>query len=413
MPKKSDIITKLIYSDKRVNLFKQQDHNQQGFIFIGLPKKIQLKLLHLLKDLEIISFLHYLAPDDVTDILQLMSRFRRTKILEKLGKDQREKVNLLLKFNPETAAGLMSLEYIEVKKSQTFQDISKIIKKHEKRTGRFPAVLVIENGFILGEIPGHKLGICRSNEKIKKHIKKVPSISYYEKENAVLKAFKKHPHTKMVVLDDDKSILGVIYSDDILKLIEKQGGETLYDFAGVSEEETIFDTSFQKVKYRYKWLILNLLTAFIAASVVSLFQNTIQSFVLLAVYMPIIAGMGGNSGTQALAVMVRGLAIKGVDAKIGAKVIFNEITAGAINGLIIGVLVGIVSYLLNQDPLFGVIVGVSMVLTLVIAGLFGSLVPFILKKLGKDPATSSAVFITTATDLFGCFIFLGLASILL
>jgi len=160
-------------------------------------------------------------------------------------------------------------------------------------------------------------------------------------------------------------------------------------------------------------LIINLATAFLAASVVSLFQETISAFVLLAVYMPIVAGMGGNAGTQTLAVVVRGLALKEIELKTAKRVIINEIIAGGINGIINGILVAAVAILWNKNPMFGLVIGLAMVINLIIAGFFGAIVPLIMKQLGKDPASSATIFITTATDVFGFLSFLGLATILL
>ena len=225
--------------------------------------------------------------------------------------------------------------------------------------------------------------------------------------------FKRHPHTKIVVLNEDISIMGVIYSDDILKIIQKQTTHNLYDFAGVSREEDVLDSALTKVKYRYKWLILNLATAFLAAAVIGLFKDTISAFVLLAAYMPIVAGMGGNAGTQTMAVIVRGLTLKQIELKTSKKVILNEVIAGGINGTINGILVAAIATLFNHSPLLGLVVGISMVLNLIIAGFFGALIPVLMKQLGKDPATSATIFITTATDVLGFMVFLGLATIVL
>ena len=141
-----------------------------------------------------------------------------------------------------------------------------------------------------------------------------------------------------------------------------------------------------------------------------LFQETISAFVLLAVYMPVIAGMGGNTGTQTLAVMVRGIALKEIELKTGTKVILKEAGTGLVNGVINGIIVSIIAIIFNQNYLLGLVAGVAMIINMMIAGFFGSTIPLIMKRLGKDPATSAAIFITTATDLFGFFVFLGLAT---
>lgn len=394
-------------------IFRDIPVNKQGFVLSSLSRRIQKEIIDKLGNEELVELVDYLDPDETTDLLRNVDVKRSKKILKKLGKEIREKVEFLLKFNPKTAAGMMSLDYVEVNRDITFEQLAEIIQKHEKRTGRFPAILAVEDGFLAGELPAYVLAVAKRKERISKYITKVLSVKYNKDENEVITAFKKHPHNKIVVLDKDDSILGVIYSDDILKLIEKRSANNLRKFAGVSEEEDVLDSALVKVKNRYKWLIINLATAFLAASVVSLFQETISAFILLAVYMPIVAGMGGNAGTQTLAVVVRGLALKEVELKTAKRVIINEVLAGGINGIINGILVAVVAVLWNKSPRLGLIVGLAMIVNLVIAGFFGTVIPLIMKRLGKDPASSATVFITAATDVFGFLVFLGLATIIL
>jgi len=408
------ILNRLIFSSKkRISLFRETPVNRQGFLLLNLSKYIQQDILRKLKNEEIINLLHYLDPDEATDILQNIKKERRERIVKELNLDIREKIEFLLRFDPKTAAGLMNLNYIEVDKDFSFKKVSQIVQDYEKRTNKFPEILVVKEGFLLGELEGHSLFSHRKGEKIDRYIKKIPSIKYNKEEKEVLSLFRENPSSQIVVLDEDESILGIIYSNDILKLINKEFGEGLSSFAGVSEQEDVYDPVFQKVKNRYKWLIINLGTAFLAASVVGYFKQTISSFVLLAVYMPIVAGMGGNAGTQTLAVVVRGIALREIRLSRATRVIINEILAGAINGIINGAIVAGVAFLFNKNPLLGLIVGLSMVINLIIAGFFGTIIPLLMKRLGKDPASSATIFITTATDVGGFFVFLGLATLLL
>jgi magnesium transporter len=248
---------------------------------------------------------------------------------------------------------------------------------------------------------------------IKKYIKRMPTISYAADHQTVIDTFHTHPHGKIAVLTDDDLVVGIIYSDDVLQLIESQSGQSLYDFAGVSDEENVTDTTRKKVKFRYKWLIINLATAFLAAFTVSQFQATISKYVLLAVYMPIVAGMGGNAATQTLAVVVRGIALRQISIRTAWQTLKNEIGAGFINGLINGLLVALIVILKDRDWKIAIVLALSMVINLVIAAIFGTLVPLVMTKLKKDPASSATIFITTATDVLGFLTFLGLATIIL
>ncbi len=400
-------------SSNKIKIFKEAQPSERGFVLLDVPRSCQRELLKKLPNREIVKVLHYLDPDKATDVLQSLAHDRRQQIIKNLRRDKKRKVEFLLKFDADTAAGMMSLDYIEVDAHATVGDVLRMVKQHERNTGKFPTILVVSQGILVGEVPGYTLSLYKKTEKVIKHTRKVVSIPYNKDENEILAMFRKNQQNKIIVLDKDNSVVGVILSGVILKVLHSRMHKSLYGFAGVREEEDIFDAPRVKVRNRYLWLILNLATAFLAASIVGLFKETISKWVILAVYMPVIAGMGGNAGTQALAVAVRGLTLKELSWKVARKVLVNEVVAGAIDGLIVGALVAAVVSFWNGNLVLGAIVGISMVANLIIAGLFGSIVPLIMKSLGRDPATSASVFVTTATDVCGFFVFLGLASVLL
>lgn len=403
-----------MFSKHRSDHFLTLPKNQQGFFFLTLSKNTQRHILNDLTNKDIISFVEFLDPDQVTNVLHLLpSEKRRKTILASLSQDLEQKVTFLLRFHPQTAASMMDLNYIEVQKKSSFKDIADMVYVHEKRTGKIPAVLVVHDGIFVGEVPTSTLILQKNSAVVGNYIKPLPTITYNQPTEEVIKLFTHFPHNKIVVLDDDYRILGIIYSDDILPLIHKNNAANLYQFAGVKQEEDVFDPFYIKVKHRYKWLIVNLGTAYLAAGVVTMFEDTISKFVLLASYMPIVAGMGGNTGTQALAVTVRAIALGEIELKNGWRAIFNEMAAGCTNGIINGLIVSAIAVLWNQSALLGVVTGAAMIVSLTVAGLAGCIIPLIMKRLGKDPATSATIFITTVTDVCGFFTFLGLASMLL
>lgn len=397
----------------RMTLFRDIDPAQQGFILLKLSKRIRKNVVDDLDNKELIELLNHLDPDKATDLIQELKPHRAKKITSKLNVEIKEKVETLLSFNPKTAAGLMNLDYIVVQPKVHFAEVAEEVREHEKRTGKFPAILVLQDGKLNGELLGHELAVRSGREKIENYVKRIPSIKYDSDEHKVVNSFIKNPHNKVVVLDEDDSVLGVIHSDDLLALIDKRTANDLYGFAGVSKEEDALDGVGTKVRYRYLWLIINLGTAFLAASVVGLFEGTIQKLTLLAVYMPIVAGMGGNAATQTLAVAVRGLVLKEIDLRHGISFAARELGAGVINGLINGTIVALVAILINKNPMLGLVLFMAMIGNLIIASIAGAIIPLIMKSLGKDPATSATIFITTCTDVGGFFIFLGLAQLML
>ncbi len=408
------IIHQISYNpEKRLEFFRQTPELQKGDILLRLSKHIKYDIISKINKEELVKVLGHLDADEATDVLQLLPENRRAPIMSELNEQLKSEISLLLQFDPETAAGLMNVDYIQVETEDTIASVAKQVKVHEKRTGKLPAILAMNHGEFMGYLPVHELGFGKPGEKAVKYIKKIKTIKHDANTGEVLELFRSYPHNKVVVIGHTGNVMGIIYSDDVLKVLHEEESASLYDFAGVHDEESVFDTAKVKIKYRYKWLILNLGTAFLAAFTVGLFGDTISKYVLLAVYMPIVAGMGGNAATQTLAVLVRGITLKQIDLKTMWSALKNELGAGFVNGLINGAIVIAVVVVINHDFLIGIILAMAMVINLIIAAFFGTVVPLVMKRLGKDPASSATIFITTATDVFGFFVFLGLATLIL
>lgn len=405
----------LTYNSKtRKNLFSQLPLGERSALFGVLSPHVLQEILSLLPDADAVKLLDHLDPYHVHQILgRMRDSRRRNRIIKLLKKDIYAKVERFLQFHPHASVSIFHLNYVLLSTDTTVGDTAEVIEKHLHETGKIPAVLVAQEGELLGEVPLNTLVRESNRRKIAQFVRPVLSITYTAEKKSVIELFRANYHRQVVVLDTDGSVLGIMYSDDVIELIESAPAAALYDFAGVSESEKTFDSTRSKVRHRYKWLIINLGTAFLAAFVVGLFENTLSQLVVLAVYMPVVAGMGGNAATQTLAVMVRGITLGEITLKNSAPAIKNEVLAGLTNGVITGLIVAAVATFWNGDPLLGLVLAVAMIFNLVIAGFFGALIPLVMKAVGKDPATSATIFITTATDVFGFFAFLGLATLLL
>lgn len=413
----ADIQQTLATSGSPGSDFRALPWSRQREVFFHLPESVRRSVVEDLPRQQLQDFVRRLDPDEATDVLALADEDRQEEILRRLDADRRERIEFLLEFDPESAAGLMHLDYVTIGSQRSFEEVTERVRRYEDRTGRFPTVFVMENGRLLGELPGQALAMSTTgSDAITDYVQETPTADFDDEQEEVLEVFRANPESSVAVLDreeEDDTVMGVIYAEDLLRVLDEEASRTLYEFTGVTEEESILDGPLSKVRNRYKWLIVNLGTAFLAAAVVGLFEDTIAAFTLLAVYMPVVAGMGGNAGTQSMAVTVRGLAFDQVSLSTGGRAVLNEILAGAANGTITGLLVAAIATVFNQSPLLGLVLGVSMVLNLVIAGFFGTIIPLILDRAGTDPATSATIFITTATDVLGFFIFLGLARVIL
>ncbi len=403
----------IIQGTMTTDAIRELPPGRQGQELLKLPDHEGGAVLRRLRNEEILQLLKYVDPDETSEILRFVSPRRRKVLVRSLSEEIKGKVERLLSFHPHEAAGMMDLNYIQVPKGSTYAHVADDLTRHENLTGKFPVILAVEDGLLAGELHGHELVMHKPSDKIAGGLKPVATARFDLPEREVIRMFKAHPHTRIVVLDADETIMGVVFTDDVLRVMRVQQTQSLYDFAGVNQEENVHDSAMVKVRSRSLWLTINLATAFLAAAVVGLFSETIERTVVLAAFMPIVAGMGGNAATQTMAVMVRGLAMREIELSSGLRVVLNEIGAGFVNGALNGTIVAVIATIFNQNPMLGLVTGIAMVFNLMVAGAAGATIPMIMQKFGKDPATSATIFITTCTDVLGFFVFLGLASVLL
>ncbi len=399
---------------ERLSVLRSLTLPEQSAVLQELSPHVQQALLHELKSDEIATIVDHMDPRQAENILaRIKDQRRRLKIIQKIKFEAREKIEYFLRFHPKATTALISFNYVLIPITGTIGDAADAIDEHYQDTGTFPEILIHDNGDLAGEVSMSVLVRQRKSMALRKFIKPVHSITYKSEVMDIINLFSVSQRKKIVVLDHDESVLGIIYADDALNLFGKLPAETLYGLSGLAETERPFDSAWQKYQHRYRWLILNLATAFLAGSMIFLFKDTLDQLVILAMYIPIVTGMGGNAGSQTFAVMLRGLTLGTVSLKEGWPAIRREMGAGLLNGLTIGLIVAIISLIWNQSPMLGVVVGLSMVGVHVIAGLFGSLVPLFVKYINKDPASISNIFISTATDVFGLLFLLGLGYLFL
>jgi magnesium transporter len=387
---------------------------QRSAVFAELSNQTQQSILNELTVTEVVDLVDHLDLRMAEKVIKRMpDAKRRSKIIKRLKTEVTDKIEYFLRFHPKATAALIHFNYILLPDTASLADVGEAMDDHYQELGKFPEILIQREGSLIGEIVLTTLVKERSNALVDKYIKPVATISYQAEIQEIISAFSESEHKKIVVLDHDNSVLGLIYSDDALGLFGKLPAESLYIVAGLDESERPFDSIKKKFSQRYRWLILNLLTAFFAGSVVLIFKDTIDKLAILAVYIPIVAGMGGNAASQTFAVIVRGITMGTISIENGWPVIWREVLAGALNGLVIGSIVAVISVVFNGSWLLGVVVGVAMIVVHIVAGLFGAFVPLVLKQLGKDPASTSMIFISTATDVFGMLALLGLGALIL
>jgi len=385
-----------------------------GLSLLEMSDEQREEILSNLHDREIVQIINVLLSDDATDTVNSLEENRAKRILKLIKPEKLEEIQPLLRFGEETAGGLMQSEFVAVKSRDT---VKKAIEKirEEKGIEELHNVFVLKGrGELVGVVPLRKLVVARSNEKISELMEKeiVSVKSNLDQEEAAI-VFKENDLFSMPVLDYKNRMLGVITADDILDVVEEEATEDILRLAGVDEEESIFSSPLASIKRRTPWLAFNLLIVMVSASVIGLFEDTIATLLVLAIFLPVVANLGGNAGTQTLAVMVRSLALGEIGEKEYKRALKKEVAVGLMNGLIIGSLLLLIAVAWKGQLMIGVVLFLAMIANQLTAAFGGTLVPLLFKWRKIDPALASGVIITGMTDIMGFLAFLGIATLFL
>lgn len=375
------------------------------------PEELLLQL-HPDKRTEIVEELDY---DDATDIISQLEEHEQKEILGELSEDDASHIRNLLSYDEDTAGGLMNTEFIRINLQLTKKDaIDEIIRQSEEIEEFYTIFVIDDHNVFQGIVSLKDIIKAKGNVQITELVKTdVAWVSPDTDQEEVARLISQYNITSIPVLDDQMKLLGRVTFDDVIDVLEDENTEDILKISGVSEDEELSGNWVEAVKSRLPWLIINLATAFLASAVVRYFEPTIAKIAVLSAYMTIIAGMGGNAATQALAVTVRRISLYDLTDNQAYRTVLKEFTVGLINGAATGLIVFIFALVFDNNPLLGVVIFLAMTGNLLIAGVTGAGIPLILKRVGIDPAIASSIIITTFTDVFGFMFLLGLASKLL
>ncbi|MCF8114723.1 MAG: magnesium transporter [Desulfotignum sp.] len=401
--------------DERVFIFTVFTVEQAGEVLAEIEPPIQKQILAGLDDQLVSDILEQLPSDDAVDILGNLSEERAEDVLEMSGPDVSRELEKLLQYGKETAGGIMDLAYVAIPETSTVGEVIDLIreKKHQVKNlyhvwvldhlDRLSGVVSLKD--LLIEAPGRKITDIMNPEVI--------SVPAGQDQEEVARLFKKHDLVNMPVVDDSGLLLGRITHDDIIDVIEKEVDEDLSLMTGAMGHE-IAEESFLKIsRARLPWLITGVAGGIVAAVVINQFETTLEKIIALSFFLPVIMGMGGNTGTQASTIVVRGLATGDVSLVNIRKRLWLEMKVALINGIACGGLLGLIVGWWLSDYALGSIVALAGVLVVLNSGFTGSAVPIVLNKCGIDPALATGPFITTLNDILGLVIYLGLVTLFL
>lgn len=410
----SPVIPTLLDDERRKILAVLIESGKAGRVLLELDQDELEPVLAEVDDETFAAICSSSAPDDAADLLDVIDDQRRGAILERLGAAPGAGLEALLASEEETAGSIMTTDYLALDESLTVSRAMEAIRNYPRKDSFFYVYTVDAEEHLVGVLSLRSLILADPDTLLRAiMVQNVVRTTIDASQEDVAGLVAKYDLLSVPVVDEQNRLVGVVTVDDVLDVIQEEAEEDLLHLGGVNITDRVTSSAMTSFRTRLPWLIVNLATAFVAASVVRFFEGTIARWAALAAFMPIVAGMGGNAGTQTLTVFVRGLALGEVDWDSRLRPILKELFVGFGNGATNGVITGLIVGLWTGDWwLAGILFG-AMLITMVVAGVAGGLVPLSLKQLGFDPAISSSIFVTTCTDVSGFFTFLGLASVAL
>jgi magnesium transporter len=396
-------------------LWELVDPEISGEVLQELSDEIQLEFLDEMDSAEVASLTEGLDVDDIVDILQQLPDRVIPEVLQAMSIQDRQRVESVLTYDEDTAGGLMDTEVITVRPDITVDVVLRYLRRFEEIPEITDNLFVVNrDDTFVGNLPIGLLLTSPPTTRVREVMNtEVRAIPVDLIDTDVSQLFKRYDLVSAPVIDDQNRLVGRITIDDVLDVIVEDADHSLLAMAGLSDTEDTFSSIGKTVPRRAVWLGVNLLTALLASTAISLFEQTLDKLVALAILMPIVASMGGVAGSQTLTVVIRGMALGQIERGNISWLLSKEFATGALNGLLYAVIVGCVVSLWFQDATMALIIGLAMAINLMAAALSGTLLPILLKSINIDPALAGTVILTTITDIVGFISFLGLATVFL
>ena len=398
---------------QRSIIFSLLETEEEGDVLFELGEEIQQDLISNISNEELSEAVKELELDEIVDILQNLPEERMKTILSNMSKVDRQRIEMGLTFPENTAGGLLNTDVISVRPNNSIKEVLSYLRDQKELPESTDKIFVVNNdNNYLGELPISKIITTDPVMNVREIMETdIPAIDVNLEDKDVAKIFERSNLISSPVIDHKGQLIGRITIDDVVDVIREDADQNLLGMAGVAEDT--FAPPGRAAKSRVFWLAMNLVTAFIAASTINIFQDVIDKIVYLAVLMPIVASMGGVAATQTLTIVLRGITLEQINTSNIRWLFKRELAVSIINGIVLSTLVAISTYLWFQDYTLAVLIASAVVINLISSVIAGILVPLILRKLNQDPAIGGSVVVTTVTDVVGFFSFLGLATIYL
>ncbi len=386
-----------------------------GEVLLEVSEAVRHDLIREMDSAQLVLAARALDIDDIADLIPDLSDEIIAEILFALDKQDRQRLDAVLSYAEDTAGGLMNVDTVTVRENITVEVVGRYLRARGELPEHTHSLFVVDRSDrLLGMLPLARLLTAAPSARVAQIMEHdLIKFSAVTPDKEVAEAFERYNLVTAPVVDENGRLLGRITVDDVVDVIREEADREILNLAGLREEEDLFASVWQSVRNRWTWLALNLVTAMIASRVIGAFEMSIEKLVALAALMPIVAGIGGNSGNQTITMIVRAFALGQLNPDSMRKLFTKEIGVSLINGVMWGGLLGAISWLLYRNLPLALVMTSAMTLNLLLASIAGVAIPYFRQKLGRDPALGSSVLITAITDSGGFFIFLGLATLFL
>lgn len=390
-------------------------HRRAASTLNELPTELLPQVIDALTDERLASVLCRLEVDDLVELIAAVPEERRARVIALLPEGKRSDLDRAERYPASSAGRVMTTRFVALEETLNAQQAIERLRRAGEDTEMVMYLYVVDaEKKLRGVIPIRRLVTAPPDRLCRDIMIENPaSVSVHVDQEEAAQLVTRYNLLALPVTEDDGRLVGIITVDDVIEVIHEEATEDIYRLAGLSEEDRVFSPARQSVRKRLPWMLINLATAFLAAWVVGLFEHSISQIVALAVFLPVVAGMGGNGGTQALTIITRGIALGEIEFSTGLRAIGKEVLVGVVIGAVVGLVSALIAYLWRGNPYLGLVLLLAMIINMGVAGLSGAAVPLLLKAAKQDPALGSGVVVTTFTDVFGFLSFLGIATLMI
>ena len=401
--------------EERLYIWDLVKADRDGEILLEVSDAVRESLISSMNTDELVAATETLEADEIAELAPDLPQEVMDDVFQSLPVEEREQLRAAMSFEDDMVGALMDFEAVTVRADLTLEVVLRYLRRMDELPTQTDQLFVVDRDEkLLGVLPVNKLLVTDLDTQVAA-IMQPPAVKLlqHEKADVAASAFERYDLVSAPVVDTNERLVGRVTVDEVLDFVRQRGEDDLFAQAGLRAEEDVFASVWASFRNRWAWLAINLVTAFVASRVIGVFEGSIEKLVALAALMPIVAGIGGNSGNQTITMIVRAVALGQVTPANARQLIRKEMTVSLVNGLVWGGVMGLVAMSLYKDVHLGLVMVLAMTLNLLLAALMGVLIPMSMLKLGRDPAVGSSVMITAVTDSGGFFIFLGLATLFL